>query len=336
MVAAGQAANQAAVNYLFENYQKNKAKNTLIKQAEDLYSFADFVDLVLEEKGISKEQLDRNRFFASPYAWKGVTHGLIMAFITWLLKGRYSVSTINGRLSTMRVYAGLAVQAEVIAGDEYNRIKLVKGYSPRAGKIIEAERKQKGIQRIGIRKSEPTPLSADQVAALKIQPDTPQGRRDALLMCLLLDHGLRVGEIFLLTRDNFDLEARTLNFYRPKVDLHQVHKLTKDTLRAARAYLDQDAPGSNCIWRVGNRSKAGTLGRQGMTVRGLNKRVNYLGKMIGLDLSPHDGRHAWATRASRAGTPIEDLRDAGGWNSLAMPARYIEKRKISNKRVQLD
>ena len=103
MVTAGQAANQAAVIFLFENYQKNKAKNALIKQAEDLYSFADFVDLVLEEKGISKEQLDRNRFFTSPYAWKGVTHGLIMAFITWLLKGRYSVSTINGRLSTMRV-----------------------------------------------------------------------------------------------------------------------------------------------------------------------------------------------------------------------------------------
>jgi site-specific recombinase XerD len=44
-------------------------------------------------------------------------------------------------------------------------------------------------------------LERDQVAALKTQPDTPQGRRDALLMCLLLDHGLRVGEVAILVID---------------------------------------------------------------------------------------------------------------------------------------
>jgi len=33
---------------------------------------------------------------------------------------------------------------------------------------------------------------------LKQQPDTPQGRRDPLLMCILLEHGLRYGEIAIL------------------------------------------------------------------------------------------------------------------------------------------
>ncbi len=35
----------------------------------------------------------------------------------------------------------------------------------------------------------------------------------------------------------FDLEAGTLTFYREKVDLVQIHRLTRDTWRAARAYL---------------------------------------------------------------------------------------------------
>ena len=80
-------------------------------------------------------------------------------------------------------------------------------------------------------------LTPDQAARLKAQPDTPQGRRDALLLCLLLDHGLRVGEVAGLAVRDFDLAAGELRFYRPKVDKIQTHRLTADTLAAARAYL---------------------------------------------------------------------------------------------------
>jgi hypothetical protein len=48
-------------------------------------------------------------------------------------------------------------------------------------------------------------IAQKQAKKLKSQPDTPQGRRDALLMCLLLDHGLRVGEVARLQVSDFDL-----------------------------------------------------------------------------------------------------------------------------------
>ena len=58
--------------------------------------------------------------------------------------------------------------------------------------------------------------------------------------------------------------------------------------------------------------------------------------MIGIEgLSAHDCRHYWATQAARNGTPIDRLQDAGGWSSVAMPMRYIEKAKIANDGVKL-
>ncbi len=91
---------------------------------------------------------------------------------------------------------------------------------------------------MGNKKAEHVALAVEQAKELKNQPDTPQGRRDALLMCLLLDHGLRCGEAALLEVNDFNPKEGTLNFYRPKVDKEQTHKLTADTLRALRAWLD--------------------------------------------------------------------------------------------------
>ena len=77
--------------------------------------------------------------------------------------------------------------------------------------------------RIGYKKAEPTRLTPDQAAALKDQPGTPQGRRDRFLLCLLLDHGLRVGEVAALSRSDFDVTSKELRFFRPKVNKEQVH-----------------------------------------------------------------------------------------------------------------
>src|SRR4051812_37435838 len=65
-------------------------------------------------------------------------------------------------------------------------------------------------------------------------------------------------------------------------------------------------------------------------------RVSRDGRQIGvMGLSAHDLRHCWATDASRNGTKLEDLKVAGGWNSLVMPDRYIEEAKIANEGVKL-
>jgi integrase len=160
-------------------------------------------------------------------------------------------------------------------------------------------------------------------------------------MALMLDHGLRVCEVALLTTADFDIETGELKFYRPKVDKIQTHKLTSRTLDAAKRYFEREAPPSDSVWRA-SASKAdgkactGMLTAQGLSALAITKRVETLGRMIGVEgLSAHDCRHHWATQAARSGTPIDRLQDAGGWSSPAMPLRYVESAKIANEGVKL-
>lgn len=144
----------------------------------------------------------------------------------------------------------------------------------------------------------PVPLTPQQAAALKTQPDTPQGRRDALLMCLLLDHGLRVGEVASLRVENIDLEAGLLRFFRPKVGKTQTHRLSPDTLHLLRRCSAlNDLPSEPQAPLLRASLKDGSLGKAGMTTRAITQRVRFLGEQLGITgLSAHDCRHYWQPR----------------------------------------
>lgn len=333
LVEAGQIANKIAGAGVFEDYQSRKAPNTNKRQANDLVLFADY---------LSSAGLAPGSFAEDPQAWTGVSWGLVAGFARWLLAAGYAVGSVNVLLSTIKVYASLAAKAGALDRQELVLIQAVKGYRRSEGKHLDELRESEGVPtrrvarwngtRAG-KKAQPVSLTLEQAKALKAQPDTPQGRRDCLIMCLLLDHGLRVGEAARLTVDCFDLKAGKMTFYRPKVDKIQTHKLTPNTLAAARAYWASDAPGLGSIWR-GSR-KGGELTEPGMTARAITERVRVLGEAQGIPgLSAHDCRHYWATLAGK-NTPVDRLMDAGGWSSPAMPLHYIERARIANEGVRL-
>lgn len=345
LARAGAAANDIASRRLFEDYQHRKAHNTQKRQAADLNLFSEFLKTAKIPNAPTGAQLATN-----PEAWRGVTWGIVSAFVQWLLKSSYAVGTVNVRLSTLKTYAKLAMQAGSIPESDYGAIRAVTGYRRKEARNIDDERDLAGIHtrrttRAGqttkagqpvqnVKKSAPVIIPPEKVDLLKAQPNTPQGRRDRLIMCLLLDHGFRVGELALLTVDNFNLKAGTLTFYRPKVDKVQTHRLTADSLEAARAYLNQEAPALGTIWRKSKKS-GGELLEPGLSVRALTERVKYLAAAVGLSgMSAHDCRHSWASRAGRKTDPFS-LQEAGGWNSLAMPRHYIELAKIANEGVKL-
>lgn len=334
LALAGQVANGIAARSVFSDYQARKSANTLRRQVADLALFAEY----LKTAG-----LQPGDFAQDPHAWVGVTWGLVEGFARWQLAAGYAVTSINVRLATVKSYARLAMKAGTLDQTDYAMIATVKGYSRKEGRRLDETRQDAELPtRKGAKKAAAVILTKEQAARLLAQPDTPQGRRDALLMALLLEHGLRVGEVARLAVTDFDLRAGELKFYRPKVDKTQTHKLTPKTLKAARAYFDHDAPAMGNLWRKSASKKdgkgaAGTLTGQGATERGLTKRVNALGQVAGIvGLSAHDCRHNWATQAARNGTAIDRLQDAGGWSSPAMPLRYIQAAKIANDGIKLD
>ena len=321
----GQAANQAASLHTFAEWKARRAQNTIKRAAHELANFAEFLATL-----DNSEPLD---LFSDPHAWQGITWGLVKAFITWQLKEGYSIGTVNLHLSTIKTFAKLATAAGALQTEQLALIRLVQSYSFKEGKRLDQKR---STTRRGHKKADFTALSSIQVMEILSLTDTStdQGKRDRVLLELLLGLGLRVGELASLTAANFNLDAGTVTFYREKVSKEQTHELPAETLQAVREYLATCHEGGELPLLRGSR-RGGKLGAYGMSTQAISDRVRSYGRMIGIDnLAAHDLRHTWATRAAAAGTALNDLVSAGGWTGYGRALRYIEAAKIANEGVK--
>ena len=162
-------------------------------------------------------------------------------------------------------------------------------------------------------------------------------------MCLLLDHGLRAGEVIGIKVNGVNLDDGTMTFYREKVNKDDLQELSDDTHAALQAYFDHgdipdcDPTSEDALPPLLRASKKnGELVEGSMSTRSLTKRVQKLGERIGIErLSAHDCRHYWASywgkRIEKLPKGLFTLQEAGGWASLAMPRRYVEMAQISNE-----
>jgi len=304
-------ANEYSKSTRLVRYHEEKRDETLRRQKTDLLTFARFLASIGVQVGDLYNDL---------HAWQGMSAGLLEAFIEWQKRQGYSIGTINVRLATVKAYCHLAYEVGILDVDTHTHIQGVKGIQRKQARNIDARRE---IVRVGHKKAQAVDIPLELLYKLK-HPETGfLARRDALLMCLLLDHGLRVGEIAILKRNQIHLRGRTLTFYRPKVDAPQTDRLTDDTEDAARAYLPTLPAKQESLFDL--------------AIISIQERVRTLGELVGIrDLSPHDCRHSWATRAARHGTPLERLKQAGGWSNLQTPMRYIKESAIANDGVILE
>jgi site-specific recombinase XerD len=308
----------------FSKYHEKIDKNTLKRQRHDLALFCQYIKA--HGVFINVEDLMNN-----PISWNGITYGLIDDFVGWMTDEGFAIGSINVRLSTVKVYIKLAVKAGCVEEQELAKVLLVKGYRYKEGRQVDDKRE---VKRKGDKKAKPIALTKEQIDLLKMQhPDTPQGRRDALLMCLLLNHGLRCGETADLTIDNIDLSSRVMTFEREKIEGEQKHRLNPETYLALIRYLEVYQPTGALL---AGSTRHGKL-EGAMSRRAITKRVQILGKLIlGIEnLSAHDCRHACVDSMIRGGTDIKTIQETGGWTNLAMPMRYAAKAKIANEGVKL-
>jgi len=102
----GQLANTYAASNVFQEYQEKMATNTLKRHQDDLALFSQF----LKHAGMSKDHL-----MSDCAEWSGITFGLVEAFKRWQLEQGYAIASINAHLSTVKVYAKLAVKAGILS-----------------------------------------------------------------------------------------------------------------------------------------------------------------------------------------------------------------------------
>ncbi len=96
--------------------------------------------------------------------------------------------------------------------------------------------------------------------------------RDRLLLCLLIDHGLRVSEVSGLKCA--DYHNGIMRVYHKKVHMEDQHALSPDTAEALEVYLKEYLPDWNGYLFTGN----GQEGRY--TEHAFNRHVGYLGREI--------------------------------------------------------
>jgi integrase len=349
--AIGVLANEISSLAIFADYQKLKSENTLVAQHRDLRLFGNFINQIYDKADGSEMQvpfrLGAGQLYRDPAGWETVTHGLVRLFKTHLENDGRALTAINRVLSTVRKYADLATSAGKIDPVDNLMIQNVKGYLGSEARNVDAKRQ---VTRKSGEKEQAVPIPKHIIVELKAKEtfsDGVIGKRNRVILCFCLDHGLRASEIAGLRIDDIDLEEEVFRVYRQKTNTSDLLALTADTTDALLEYLKLElpllpSPDTNLLLRAVHGK--GVLREKSMSRTTISQTVNKYGKMMAIKhaipslekLSSHDGRHQWATDVLRSGAGIDQLQQAGGWKSPSMPLRYVNKRKIANDGIKLD
>jgi site-specific recombinase XerD len=234
-----------------------------------------------------------------------VTHKILLRYIDHLLDRRLRPKTINCHLDSIRGFYNYLIHEEQVA-----RVHPIKrGYT--------------------LRLSRPLPrfLRDEHIARLF---NVIRSRRDRAMFMLMLRCGLRVEEVAKLTLASIDLRRMQLVVYEGKGRKDRLVYLSQDALQALVDYLR---------WRPSSRIRRvflvekGTCKGEGISVRGIQKRMEYYAKKSGLKVSCHQLRHTMATQLLNADADLVTIQDLLGHARIKTTERYC---KVSNLKVQRD
>jgi site-specific recombinase XerD len=157
-----------------------------------------------------------------------------------------------------------------------------------------------------------------------------KGLRDKGMFTLMLRCGLRVEEVAHLSLSDIDLKRRMLLIQDGKGAKDRIVYLSNDALHTLFEYL-RVRP-ANKVKKVFLVEK-GTLTGQPLSIRGIQKRIEYYARKTGLKISCHSLRHTMATQMLNADADLSTIQDLLGHNSIRTTQRYC---RISNLKVQRD
>jgi len=155
-------------------------------------------------------------------------------------------------------------------------------------------------------------------------------KRDRALFMLMLRCGLRVDEVANLSLDAIDYENSQIVVRGGKGAKDRTTYISNDAADALATYLQARQPTrEGKIFLV----EKGIHKGKPISVRGIQKRIEYYSKKIGISLSCHKLRHTMATNLLNAGADIVTIQELLGHSKIEQTMRYS---KLSNMRAQHD
>jgi len=232
-----------------------------------------------------------------------VTRKEIGAYVDHLLRKRRTPKTITCYLQTIRLFFDYLLNEE--------------GRS-----ILDP------VTRISLRLPKPLPrhLKDDQVRRLF---DGITDLRDRAMFMLMLRCGLRVQEVAELTVDAIEYGRRKIFVFHGKGAKDRVVYMSEDARSALLAYLAKRSSKARGLFLV----QKGPMRGKPLSVRGIQKRIEYYARESGLNVSCHRLRHTMATQLLNADADLATIQDLLGHGQITTTQRYC---RVANLKVQRD
>jgi len=229
----------------------------------------------------------------------------IQCYIEALMQKRLAPVTINCHLASIRAFYNYLYDEEQLSIS--NPVK----------------------KRCGVRVPHPLPryLKEEEVQRLF---DVIKGPRDLAIFKLMLRCGMRVQEVADLTLDAIDLAGNKILIRNGKGQKDRIVYVSKDARAALTRYI-KVRPSNRCrhVFLV----EKGTFKGKAISVRGIQKRMEYYARKARVKVSCHHLRHTMATQMLNADARVATIQDLLGHSLMATTQRYC---KISNLKVKRD
>jgi site-specific recombinase XerD len=232
-----------------------------------------------------------------------VTRKEIGAYVDHLLRKRRTPKTITCHLQTIRLFFDYLMNEE--------------------GRSMVNP-----VTRISLRLPKPLPrhLKDDQVKRLfTVITDL----RDRAMFMLMLRCGLRVEEVAELTVDTIEYGRRQIFVSNGKGAKDRVVYMSEDARSALLAYLAKRSSKARGLFLV----QKGPMRGKPLSVRGIQKRIEYYARESGLNVSCHRLRHTMATQLLNADADLATIQDLLGHAQITTTQRYC---RVANLKVQRD
>lgn len=229
----------------------------------------------------------------------------VRMYLDMLLEIRLEAKTINERLVAIRsFYHYLANEEERVIADPVSQ-----GMSLRLPKPLPR----------GLRERE-----------LDIFLAVIRKKRDRALFMLMLRCGLRVAEVAGLELSSIDYQRNQIIVRNGKGAKDRMTYISDDAAEALAAYLHvRPSTKETKVFLV---EKGVHKGRP-LSVRGIQKRMEYYSRKSGLSVSCHQLRHTMATQLLNAGSDLVTIQGLLGHTRIETTMRYS---RLSNIKIQDD
>jgi len=233
-----------------------------------------------------------------------VTHKEIGVYVGHLLRTR-KPKTINCHLGAVRAFFDYLIDEEGIV-------------------LINPVRKG---HRLRLPRPLPMHLKDDQIPEFfkKIKDE-----RDRAIFMIMLRCGLRVDEVAHLTMNDIVYGKRQIFVANGKGRKDRVVYISDDAQAALQEYLKKRKSSEENRVFLGQK---GPLKGKPISVRGVQKRIEYYAKKSGIAVSCHHLRHTMATQLLNADADIVTIQDLLGHSRVTTTQRYC---RVSNLKVQRD